>query len=154
MGPFGHLGSFSRRHGCRKRGTGTRPPLSSGDVRRGAFEVSFQFRFERFENEVVQIRCLFLFNVCLGVGWPHSLPTIHPHRSKIRGDAPSRRSPKPGPPNSELIFSPGLHTGRLFEVTSHMFLRCMFNPRRHRPFRILPRHKGGWYDPPTLPFRP
>ena len=24
-----------------------------------------------------------------------------------------------------------------------------FNPRRHRPFRILPRHKGGggWYDP-------
>ena len=21
-------------------------------------------------------------------------------------------------------------------------------PRRHRPFRILPRHKGGWYDPP------
>ena len=21
------------------------------------------------------------------------------------------------------------------------------NPRRHRPFRILPRHKGGWNDP-------
>ena len=26
---------------------------------------------------------------------------------------------------------------------------CSINPRRHRPFRILPRHKGGggWYDP-------
>ena len=32
-------------------------------------------------------------------------------------------------------------------------VKPIFNPRRHRPFRILPRHKGGWYDPP-LPFRP
>ena len=28
------------------------------------------------------------------------------------------------------------------------------NPRRHRPFRILPRHKGGWYDPPPLAVSP
>ena len=30
-----------------------------------------------------------------------------------------------------------------------MFDLSCFNPRRHRPFRILPRHKGGggWYDP-------
>ena len=30
-----------------------------------------------------------------------------------------------------------------------------FNPRRHRPFRILPRHKGGGgLVRPPLPFRP
>ena len=28
------------------------------------------------------------------------------------------------------------------------------NPRRHRPFRILPRHKGGVGTTPPLPFRP
>ena len=28
------------------------------------------------------------------------------------------------------------------------------NPRRHRPFRILPRHKGGWYAPPPCRFAP
>ena len=33
--------------------------------------------------------------------------------------------------------------------------RARVNPRRHRPFRILPRHKGGgWYDPPPLAVSP
>ena len=32
----------------------------------------------------------------------------------------------------------------------HAIAYVRFNPRRHRPFRILPRHRGGgggWYDP-------
>ena len=41
---------------------------------------------------------------------------------------------------------------------NEVFLQCcagFFNPRRHRPFRILPRHKGeGLVRPLPLPFRP
>ena len=32
--------------------------------------------------------------------------------------------------------------------------RAKVNPRRHRPFRILPRHKGGLVRPPPLAVSP